>query len=142
MVKIGNALKAAEDGKWFTDNADVGGFDLKIKPVLPGERYRIIKDLKRLEKDFEAANKMISGFVASKIIDWKGLQDADGGDMPFNAELLKDEKFLMVLFGLTVHEAEGEEAPKSNVVSNWLFSKILSQDAFVEEATESFLAST
>ena len=142
MVKIGNVMLAFDEGKWFDVPATAGAFRLKIKPVLPGERYKYNREIRQMkEGDLEKIVRLVHSLASAKVVDWDSLQDAKGEPLVFSEVLLKDETFASVLLGLEVTEVEGDVSQRTPV-ANWLMKQILSPDAFVEEATESFLANT
>jgi len=133
-LKIGNVLKAMDDGRWVKVPATSGEFGLKIKQLLPGEQYALQKRCDDLKGDEIAIAKERQATAISKIVDWRDLQDSDGAEIPFDAKLLKDEKFVDALMGCTV--------VGGRYLLNWLVSKINKSDAFAEDTDTSFLAST
>ena len=130
-LKIGNVLKAMDDGRWVKVPATSGEFGLKIKQLLPGEQYALQKRCDEL-KDEVAIAKERQATAISKIVDWRDLQDAEGNQIAFDAKLLQDEKFIDALMGCTVIGGR--------YLMNWLISKINKSDAFVEDEDTSFLA--
>jgi hypothetical protein len=139
MLKIGNVLKAVDDGRWIKAPATSGDFALKIKPLLPGEQYALNEQCEAIKKDPKVTDKesaiakLRRDAAISKIVDWRDLADAEGGQIPFSAELLQDEKFIDALSGCTM--------VGGRYFMNWLISKINKSDAFTEEEDNSFLGS-
>jgi hypothetical protein len=123
-----------DEGRWVKVPATSGEFWLKIKQLLPGEQYALQKRCDALKGDEEAIAKERQATAISKILDWKDLIDADKTQIPFDAKLLKDEKFVDALMGCTVIGGR--------YLLNWLVSKINKSDAFAEETDTSFLAGT
>lgn len=139
MLKIGNVLKAVDDGRWVKVPATSGEFALKIKPLLPGEQYalnakceEIQKDAKVIDKDMAVAQAR-QAVAVSKIVDWDDLLDAKGEQIPFDGKLLLDSNFVDALMGLTVIGGR--------YLLNWLVGKINKSDIFAEEEDTSFLGS-
>lgn len=139
-LKIGNVLKAIEEGRWVKVPAASGEFYLQIKQLLPGEQYAlnarinvIQNDEKIIDKEAVIAREREKALV-SKIINWRGLLDADGTEIPFSKEMLANIQFTDVLFACSVIGG--------GYLSTWLVRKVNKSDIFTEDADTSFLADT
>ncbi len=133
-LKIGNVLKAQEEGRWVKVPAASGEFALKLKPFLPGEQYALSEKISAAKGDLQGVGKETLAAVAGHIMDWQDILDADGSPIPYNAGLLKDEKFLDAIMALTV--------VGGGYLLAWIISKINKSDTFTEDAETSFLANT
>lgn len=139
-LKIGNVLKAIEEGKWIKVPAKAGAFLLQVKQLLPGEQYAYRKKLKAF-KDMESGDitDELRKMGAKHITGWKGLLQADNTELAFDLELLKDETFINAIMAMTVKEDDGIEQP----LSMWLSSLISKSDRFAgEDENTDFLVNT
>jgi hypothetical protein len=133
------------DGKWFSFNGNELG--IKIKPLKPFESVldsKVPWD-KLSVKEF---NQAIGKRMKSQIVDWRRVQAADGGDVPFSADAFSDAAIwalMNVMVTLDGYEAMNFPEPKegSNADAQqfklW-FMRILGNPAsFVEgEASGTF----
>jgi hypothetical protein len=100
-LNIGNVMKAMDEGKWIRIRNKAGEFSLKIKQMLPGEVFSFRKKAQEAEAAGADSNLGIFRIIAAHIVDWKDLIDAEGNDLPFNAGLLEDTKFIDALMNLS-----------------------------------------
>lgn len=133
-LNIGNVLKAQEEGRWVKVPAASGDFALKLKPFLPGEQYALSEKITAAKGDLQGVGRETLAAVAAHILDWRDLLDADGSPIPYNAGLVKDNKFLDALMGLTM--------VGGGYLLAWIISKINKSDTFAEDTDTSFLANT
>lgn len=134
-LKIGNVLKAIDEGKWIKVPAKAGIFQLKIKQLLPAEQYKYRKKFK-IDKELDNVNEL-QKMIVGQIVDWKGLLDANGNEILFNLELLKNENFTNSFLSLTINIVDRE----SESVLLWLATIMGKADFFVEDDDPDFLAS-
>lgn len=139
MIKIGNALKAIDAGKWVRVPAVAGEFWLKVKPLLPGEQFALKEQLDKDEKKQNYLEVERSVF-RNHVMDWRGLVDSDGSVIQFNAKLLEDKNFVDILTTLSVKTDEKE----GTQWLMWWFSKVVSAtDGFLAEVEDTdFLLNT
>lgn len=131
-LKIGNILKVVNGGKWIKVPAVAGEFFLKLRQMLPGEQYEFSRLKKSLDSEAEK-DKLMYKMLASHISDWKGLLESDGTEIPYKAELFKDETFMNSLLALTVNDGR--------FLITWIVQTINRSDAFAQEDEPDFLAS-
>jgi len=132
-LNIGNVMKVVEDGKWIKVPAKSGTFHLKIKQVLPGEWYAFNKKRKALDADDIKRTALTYETIASHILDWKGLLQADNSEIIFDRELFKNQTFMNSLMGFTVEDGR--------YLSEWLAAAMNRSDVFAEDEDPDFLAS-
>jgi hypothetical protein len=133
-LKIGNVIKAHSEGKWVKVPAIAGAFSLKLRQMLPGESYAFSKARKALDVDDDKRLAMTYETIASHILDWKELLQADKSEVAFNPELFKDKTFMDSLMLLTVNDGR--------YVMEWIVSVINRSDIFAEDDSPDFLANT
>jgi hypothetical protein len=130
-LKIGNVLKAIDEGKWVKVPAKAGAFHLKLKQLLPAEQYKYRKKFKA-EKDIDNVAELKKMIVA-QIVEFKGLLAADGSEIT-DPELLKNDNFTHAILSLTTE-------PDGDSVLLWLAGVLGKSDTFAEDDDPDFLAS-
>jgi len=139
-LNIGNVMKAMDDGKWIHIRNKVGEFSLKIKQMLPGEVFAYRKKMREAEGNGQSMDIGIFQIIADHIVDWKHFLDAEGNELPFNQDLLQNEKFVGALMNLSAPDLPmdaGGAGPKDGGLLFSFLSKIMARsDAFVGEEKE------
>jgi hypothetical protein len=130
-LKIGNVLKAIEEGKWVKVPANAGTFHLKLKQLLPVALFNYRKKIK--DKKDQEENSELRKMVVAQIMEFRGLLAADNSEIT-DQELLKNETFTNVILALSI-DPDGES------VLNWLVALLWKSDTFAGDDDPDFLAS-
>lgn len=130
-LNIGNVLKAMDEGKWVKIRNKAGEFSLKMKQMLPGEQFAFRKKLKAQDENESDMGEEIQDFIASHIVGWKDLLQADRSELAFNPELVKDKKFIGALMRFTAEDG--------GFLLPWLIRLISKSDFFAEDKDTDFL---
>jgi len=131
-LKIGNVLKAIDEGKWVKVPAKAGAFHLKLKQLLPAEQYKYRLKFKT-DKNLDNVSEL-KKMVVAQIREFRGLLATDGSEITFDPELLKNENFIHAVLSLTTE-------PDGDSVMLWLAGVLGKSDTFVEDDDPDFLAS-